>query len=138
MPVINWKKCYETKVVAIDTEHQELVAQINRLYAAIRQNNAQPMLLSLFDALVDYTRQHFSHEETMMAEYHYPQLPEHQDEHALLTEQVLDYRKQLAGGSTVSASEVMGFLRDWLLDHIVKCDIPYVHYIEARAGRFIG
>ncbi len=113
------------------------MAQINRLYQAILDQNPEEVLLSIFAELVDYTELHFSHEESMLAEYGYPQLEEQQIEHRQLTRQVLDYRQKLTGGDTVSATEVMGFLRNWLLEHIVKHDRQYGSYLESRGGRFI-
>lgn len=138
MSGITWKGVYETNIVALDKEHQRLVEQINRLHQAIRDKRSEDVMLSIFDALVEYTSQHFVHEERLLEEYGYPQLSEQQAEHQLLAQQVLDYRQHLTGGTAVSATEVMGFLRNWLLDHIVKHDKHYGPYLESRAGRFVS
>ena len=137
MPIIAWKDCYATQIVSLDKEHQGLVEQINRLYTAIREHKEREVLLSIFDALVAYTRQHFSHEEQLLADYNYPELAEHQAIHQQLTEQVLDFRKKLTTGGEVAATEVMAFLRSWLLEHIVKEDVPYGPFLESRGGRFL-
>ncbi len=63
-------------------------------------------------------------------------------QHQALVEQVnLLYsaiRKKLAASEEVAASEVMGFLRGWLLGHIVDWDLQYGPYLESRGGRFIA
>jgi hypothetical protein len=43
----------------------------------------------------------------------------------------------LLSGETIPAKDVMGFLRAWLLKHIVEYDLQYGPYIESRAGRFV-
>ena len=135
--MIDWKACYETGVVVLDAEHKGLVTQINCVYEAIRERRTEEVLLSVFDALVDYTHQHFRHEEQLLEDYHCPTLQAHQLEHAELARQVGAFRKTLEGGGELSASKVMSFLRGWLLDHIVKSDIPNGVYLVARGGRFI-
>ncbi|HEY5672827.1 MAG TPA: bacteriohemerythrin [Malonomonas sp.] len=137
MSAITWKEVYETNIVVLDKEHRRLVEQINRLYQAIREKRSEEIMLSIFDELVSYTDQHFANEERLLTEYGYPQLAEQQAEHKRLAQQVHDYRQQLDGDSALSATEVMGFLRQWLLDHIVKHDMQYGPYLESRGGRFL-
>ncbi len=134
---IEWKASYETRIESLDNEHRGLVDQINRLFQAILNKEVEEQLLPIFDELVTYTKQHFQHEEALLAEYNYPELESQQVEHKQLTQQVLDYRQKLEGGTAVSAQEVMGFLRKWLLEHIVKHDMKYGSYLESRGGRFI-
>ena len=137
MSVIKWKDCYETKIVSLDKEHQGLVEQINRLYQAIREQRSEEVMLSIFDDLLDYTKQHFVHEERLLEEHRYPDLEQHRKQHQQLAQEVRAYRQQLESGEMPAAKEVMGFLRNWLLNHIVDCDLKYGSYLESRSGRFL-
>ena len=138
MAVIKWKECYETKITSLDGEHQRLVEQINQLIEAIKERRSEAVMLSIFDELVNYTEQHFKHEEEQLETYHYPDLVTHREQHQKLTLDVCAYRNQLLAGEQLSAGEVMKFLRGWLLDHIVKSDLQYGAYLESRGGRFIS
>jgi len=137
MPVITWKECYETKIISLDKEHQRLVELINQLYEAIRQKRSEEVMLPIFDQLLDYTKQHFAHEEEVLEEYSYPDLEQQREQHRKLTEQVSVYRQQLASENMPEAKEIMNFLRTWLLQHIVEYDLQYGPYLDSRAGRFI-
>lgn len=138
MSVIKWKECYETKIVSLDNEHKCLVEQINLLYDAIRQRRSEEVMLGIFDQLVDYTKHHFSHEEALLEEYGYQELAVQQKQHQRLAQDVCAYRSKLEQGETLSAKEVMAFLRHWLLDHIVEHDLKYGPYLESRVDRLLS
>lgn len=135
MSVIKWKECYETKIDSLDREHQRLVELINQLYEAIRNKHPEDVMQTTFDALLDYTKQHFSHEEKLLEEYNYPELELQREQHQKLAQEVDDYLHKLAEGNIPPAIEVMGFLRSWLLDHIVQSDLKYGPHLESHAGR---
>lgn len=137
MPVITWKECYATKIISLDKEHQRLVELINQLYEAICQKRSDELMLPIFDQLLDYTKQHFVHEEAVLEEYNYPDLEQQREQHQKLTEQVSAYLQRLGSGENLEAKDVMNFLRTWLLQHIVEYDLPYGPYLDSRAGRFI-
>lgn len=138
MSIIAWKDVYETGIVALDKEHQGLVEQINLLYAAIREKRPDDVMLPIFDRLIVYTKQHFAHEESLLEKYNYADLALQREQHRALTQEVLDYRQQLVTGKRLSAMDVMGFLRSWLLEHIVEYDLRYGPYLDSRAGRFVS
>jgi hemerythrin len=79
--VIAWKEIYETGIIALDNEHRALVAEVNRLYEAIRDKRGEEVLGDILTMLESYTVDHFQHEEKLMAEYHFPGLEEHQKVH---------------------------------------------------------
>jgi hemerythrin len=138
MPLIQWKKIYETGIVALDQEHQQLVAQINRLGVAIRLKRADEVLSDILSALVDYTENHFAHEERLLEEYGFPGLAEHRQVHQRLREAVREMRSRSGEGTAGLAQELYKFLRGWLLEHIVEVDKNYGAYLESRGGRFIS
>ena len=138
MPVITWKSVYETGIVALDTEHRQLVEQINRLYEAVRDKQTDEVLLETLTMLQDYTENHFQHEEKLLQEYDYPGLAEHQQIHQQLRNSVQELKTQATSGTQDIAKELLGFLRGWLLEHIVNVDKKYGTYLESRGGRFIS
>ena len=98
MAVISWKEIYETGIATLDNEHRALVAEINRLYEAIRDKRGDEVLGEILTMLESYTVNHFQHEEKLMAEYHYPGLEEHQRAHQELIDAVQEIKVRAASG----------------------------------------
>jgi hemerythrin len=137
MAVIAWKAVYETGIVALDKEHQSLIAEINRLYEALRDKRGEEVLGDILSMLEGYTVDHFQHEEKLMAEYNFPGLAEHQKTHQALIQAVQEIKERALAGGEELAQALFKFLRAWVLEHIVEVDKQYGPYLEARGGRFI-
>lgn len=137
MPVITWKAVYETGIVALDNEHRQLIAQINRLYEALRDKRSGEVLNDILAMLENYTVDHFTHEEKLMAAYGFPGLEEHRQHHGKLIEAVAQLKKSADDDTGSLAASLLKLLRNWVLDHIVEVDKKYGAYLESRAGRFI-
>lgn len=138
MPLIAWKQIYETGIVTLDKEHQDLVKQINQLCEAIRDKRGDELLGEVLSMLEDYTEKHFRHEEKLMQEYGYPGLAEHRAIHQSLRDEVLKIKAHSAAGTEGLAQELYKLLRNWLLKHIVEVDKKYGAYLESRGGRFVS
>ncbi|MCW9049160.1 MAG: bacteriohemerythrin [Deltaproteobacteria bacterium] len=138
MAVIAWKKIYETGIVALDNEHRALVAEVNRLYEAIRDKRGEEVLGDILTMLESYTVEHFQHEEKLMAEYQFPELEEHQRIHQELIDAVQELKQRVTSGREELAREFLKFLRVWVLEHILNVDKKYGAFLESRGGRFIS
>ncbi|WP_029911824.1 bacteriohemerythrin [Pelobacter seleniigenes] len=137
MSVIEWKEIYATGILVLDNEHRRLIREINRLYLALRDKQGDEILDDVLLMLETYTREHFQHEEALMAEYHYPGLAEHQQLHAKLISAVQELKQRATQEKEGMAQELFHFLRTWLLEHILGVDKRYGPYLESRGGRFI-
>ncbi len=133
MTVIAWKSCYEIGVGTFDDEHHTLVQVINDLHEALRQKRADEVLHDLLDILVEYTVKHFDHEEVFMKKHQYPQMAEHKEEHIVLKNKIGEYRDKIQSGETGLSPEIMGFLRKWLLDHIVETDKQFGAFLREHS-----
>ncbi|SHI92905.1 hemerythrin [Malonomonas rubra DSM 5091] len=138
MATIAWKEIYQTGIVALDDEHKQLVAQIDRLFQAVRDKQGDDVLQETFEMLKDYTEKHFQHEEKLMQEYGFPGLEEHRQIHQQLRDSVDDMISRNSSDPQQLAKELLAFLRVWLLEHIVNVDKKYGVFLESRAGRFIS
>ncbi len=137
MSIITWKDVYATGIKVLDREHQGLIDQINLLYVAVREKKGDAVLTEVLEALEKYTREHFEHEEKLMAAYHYPHLDAHRQKHAELLATVKEMKQRPRVDPDVLARELLKFLRDWLMHHILVIDKAYGPYLEARGGRFV-
>ena len=130
MAVISWKACYEVGVGTFDDEHHVLVQVINDLYGALREKRGDEAIHGLLVVLVDYTKKHFAHEEQHMDKYKYPEVAEHKEQHVVLTDKIIDFQQQVSSGKTGLSPELMSFLRDWLLEHIVNTDKKFGAFLR--------
>ena len=133
MAVIAWKKCYEVGIGTFDDEHHVLVNVINELYEALREKRGDEALKDLLVVLVEYTEKHFTHEEQHMDKNDYPEAAEHKEKHVFLKNQIIDYQQKISAGEVGLSIEIMGFLRVWLLEHIVETDKKFGAFLQSKS-----
>ncbi len=138
MAYIEWSKEYSVGIQEIDEQHKKLFQLANELYNAIVGNHNEAGLKKTFQGLVDYVKEHFSHEEGMMAKVNYPEIEPHQAKHRELITKIVNYFKEyqakVASGADSKhlSKEVLVFLRNWVLQHIMETDMKYRGHFHAR------
>jgi hemerythrin len=80
--------------------------------------------------LVDYTRFHFTREEAIMSESEYPDLKKHKATHAVMVQRTEDLSEQVRHDVESTADDVMEFLKNWWIDHILIKDSLYKPYLS--------
>lgn len=122
MPIISWNDMFSTGIPEIDDQHGVLVGLINRLHDAMTAGRDVEVLGDVLSDLVSYTVWHFSFEEQKMAAADYPETAAHKREHVKLTDQVMDLQREFQAGRQAINIDVMRFLKDWLMNHIIDVD----------------
>jgi hemerythrin len=130
--LIQWSPRYDVNVSVIDAQHRRLVKMINELYVAMVERRASEAVRQTVDQMVDYARDHFALEEAHMEEHAYPDLERHQAEHAKFARKAVELQQRLAAGTLVLSLEVVGYLRDWLMNHIVRSDKRLGSFLNSR------
>jgi hemerythrin len=100
---------------------------VNRLLAATEK-------ASLTDAIVklgEYTRAHFTHEETLMRAMAYPYIVTHVEQHNTLLSK-LNNVADLVANYTFDVTTFKSFLAAWLLNHIETVDAQLVSFIGRK------
>ena len=120
---INWEKSYSVGVRGIDDQHKMLLQIINTFVDAIRHNKGRSEIRSTLDSLISYTNLHFVAEEVLMGAVGYPFLPDHMRKHKLLVKQINEFSDRVSADDYVSNNEVLDFLYDWLINHILMEDM---------------
>ncbi len=129
-----WYDNYNIGVEEIDTQHQKLAATIRKLQKSLANGRFSPGAGETLKFLVEYTRKHFSDEEALMAEINYEELEAHQELHKKLVAQIVEILLDLKKGRRLDAYELIDFLTDWLIHHIVQEDKKIGRAME-RQGR---
>ncbi len=132
MTLVEWNQKMSVGVSIIDDEHKKLVGMLNELHDAIDAKQTDEVLGKVLDKMVAYTVYHCKHEESLFARSDYADATQHAKEHADLTKQVLDMQKRCQDGATATLStELLNFLKIWLLAHILRSDKKFVPHLKA-------
>ncbi len=130
MPLITWNETtYGVKNNLIDSQHQQLIALINELNEAMSSRNGYEVTAKVLEKTLEYTYYHFQEEEALMARFDYPEMAQHKIQHeAFRTKVNLLLRQNQERVGTVPR-ELLIYLRDWLLNHIVQIDKKLGQYL---------
>ena len=130
MPFILWTNRYETGVDEIDNQHKKLVGLINALFDSFKATDRQAILNQIFTELVNYTIYHFKYEEDLMLKKGYKDYKKHKEAHTMFIDKVNSYANKLDINDNKALLNVVNFLRDWLLNHILIVDKETIRCIQ--------
>lgn len=125
-------KDLETGNRVIDSEHRQLIDAVNLLLDACAKGQGRTQVLDTAHFLLDYTKKHFSDEESIQVKNHYPEYTRHKKIHE-------DFKKTAAGlvqkieveGPTVAnVGQINTLLAGWLLNHIKGEDKKLANYLK--------
>lgn len=125
MALLTWTEENSVGVHALDTQHQQLFGIVNELHDAMLREQAQEQTGHLLRKLVDYTKTHFSAEETILQKAQYPSLAAHRVKHQNLVRQIQEFSRRHARGEVTVNSHLLDYLREWLTHHLSKEDKEY-------------
>lgn len=125
-----WSDDYSVNIPAIDEQHQGLINILNRLFIAVSKREGYKVAAGIFDDLVAYTQTHFALEERLMEEAKYADFKQHKEEHEKLIAQLDDLSRKFMLEEKPIYFVMLSFLRSWLKEHILGCDIRYATAIQ--------
>jgi hemerythrin len=132
MSLFTWSPQIAVGIAQVDQEHRGLFDAINAFHDAMLAGQGSDALADLLTKLIEYTKTHFRHEEEMLRKYGYPDFAAHKQQHDLLTAKVLELQAGLKAGTTKASIETMRFVKDWLVNHIMKVDMAYKSFLVAK------
>lgn len=132
MKRIEWHPKLNIGVEQIDEQHKRLVQLANNLISAIQTGVAEDILEVICKELHEYTVFHFRDEELLMQEVGYPHLEQHQKKHREITDQVQAYLDALERDNNVPPQDVLDFMGDWLVEHIIYMDMKIGDHIKEQ------
>lgn len=125
MSGLAWDTSLSVGVPSCDKQHQQLFLLIDKLDEAMRKGQGKQIIGGILDELRKYTVTHFTYEEKLLKRIAYADLPRQQAEHKQFVDKLVHFQKENAEGSLALSVSVMGFLKSWLRDHIMKEDAKY-------------
>lgn len=128
--IMPWGSDLMIGVKKVDDQHKILIQMINDLHRAMKGQQGAAVVQGIMDKLVDYTVMHFGMEEKIFDQFGYPQSADHKAIHRKLVREVQGYQRKLKSGDPTVSINLMGFLKDWLTDHIKGTDTKYVPFMR--------
>ena len=135
MKGIRWRSSMAVDHGVIDHDHRHLIDIVNRFGEHVSLGTAGlPVAVDVLHALQFYAGTHFVREEGLQRLIDYPEAGSHHDEHqrllATLGEIIAKTRSVTEADTATVVPELTNLLRSWLLDHILRRDLPMKPYAE--------
>lgn len=128
--LIRWNSTYELGIKEIDEQHIKLVDIINDFYNAFATAQAHEKIGEIINELVNYTIFHFTAEEEIFMNSNYPETDNHKKIHKEFVDELKRYHQEVKDGNMTTTYDLMTYLRDWLIKHIMGTDRTYLPYIK--------
>jgi hemerythrin-like metal-binding protein len=127
---IVWKDEYEVGHPVLDAHHQLLIEIINSLYEAAAAGASETQLDETMREIDAYARRHFHTEEEILAAVGYPHLSRQEKAHEDYVRKVDELKRSFFLPSGGLSQEILHFLKNWWLTHIVTMDKEYSGYLN--------
>ena len=135
MALVTWSSKYSVGVQRMDEQHTVLFEMLNDLHTAMMKGEANKATGALLSKLAQYTHEHFSAEESMMAAVGYQDLANHRIKHRELTKEVDELTARYQRGEASLNLKLLTFLRNWLTNHIQQEDRQYGPWLNGHGVR---
>lgn len=128
--LITWHDSFSVNNVVIDNQHKKLIDIINRFYDTVMSNKDRAVISEIFEELKNYTNYHFKAEESMLEKVNYLYLQDHKVQHQGFVDKLNDLEQKFMLKKLTVNFEMMGFLRTWLVEHIMNEDKRYMKFLN--------
>lgn len=131
-----WREQLSVGNDVIDEDHKYLIGKINQIEGCLKQGKRSE-LLDVLDQLSNYAPIHFASEEKIASCVGYADLePLHQSHEVLLKELDAVRNEILQATSDVSVERIGTFLREWLINHVIKEDLRLKPFLSKHAPTY--
>jgi hemerythrin len=133
---LQWRDQLSVGNDLIDGDHKYLIDIINKVEVSMKANN-RAELMALLDELGHYGKTHFEREELVAKAVGYPKADQLHESHIQLVASLVKVKDGLgASWSEEAQVKFTAFLRDWLIQHVIKEDIPMKPWMTKFSPRF--
>ncbi|MCM5556881.1 bacteriohemerythrin [Pleomorphomonas sp. JP5] len=135
MALFYWNTHLETGNVQIDSQHKRLFELTNNIADAVSGQGSLPEVQALLAELIDYANTHFCDEEKLMCRSSLGESKRHQHicAHRSFYNRVQEIAAKADLEQAEAVNEILNFLVNWLVGHILKLDHRMVHALPERA-----
>ncbi len=124
-----WDDKLSVGIKQFDDHHKKLLDLIIRLQEASNTEKNVAFVKDIFNELISYTKYHFSAEQRAMKQYEYTRFDEHVLMHNYFIKRLETYINKYTNNEKDVINELLVFLKDWLIIHILKIDKEYSSFL---------
>ncbi|MCB9884971.1 MAG: hemerythrin family protein [Planctomycetes bacterium] len=128
MTLLSWNDSLSLGVDAMDAEHKELVAAMNRIHELAGKKADKATLDVAIQRLAKLTAKHFADEEKHMAAIGYPDAKRHGYIHQDMLQKIAAHHEAFQKGDGTVPKAFFDFLVHWLCAHIKGIDRKYADH----------
>jgi hemerythrin len=133
---LQWREQLSVGNDLIDSDHRILIDIVNKADSSL-QAMSRAGLLTALEELDKYSRVHFTLEERVAQAVGFPDLGQLHTSHILLMETLNRISQDIGEQWDQTAADQLGqFLRDWLVNHVIKEDMLLKPYLQKFSPRF--
>lgn len=125
-----WNKDYLLDIQLIDGQHEKFFVLFDRLNEMNKHDSSRKQLLEVIEELTEYTHYHFETEENLMQNANVQDYEPHKMQHKMFISKLVDFRVAYDYNNSVLLSQMITFLRKWLLMHISETDKRYAEPVK--------
>ena len=129
---VEWNDYLSVNVEEIDNHHKKLIDITNSLYQASIDGINETLIKEIIVKLIEYTKYHFSAEEGLMESYGYLQVDQHRGMHKEFVSNLAEMCRKYQVEKVTIDSEILDFLKDWLINHILKTDMSLGIFLNTK------
>lgn len=131
-----WDSSLSVGIPEIDVEHEYAIYLVNSLNDAIVSHASEDEIFKYLRLILADTSSHFDHEETLLRQWCYPQLPDHAAKHAQIMRVLNETIDQFGRGYTEQELTECGLsIKGLLIEHLLTEDMKYVDYCAGHQPR---
>jgi len=124
--MIEWEDKFSLGISIIDEEHKKLIGILDKAIFAKEHNANMEEIKEVLREMNNYTITHFTTEEAYMKAFNYPEYQDHKEEHRVFSTEIIAYTYKVIKGGYQIISEIIEYLKQWLVNHIQICDRKYI------------
>lgn len=117
-----WDETLSVGIDIIDEHHRYLFDLINDLYDVVIHKRGAREVARLIKSLDSYAKVHFRAEEMMMRHYGFEGIKRQEQQHHAFEAKIREFYEELHANPLVAQFDVLSYLRDWLVKHILVED----------------
>ena len=125
MALKGWDPSFSVNIPNLDNDHKKMVQMISKLHEAMSQGKSKELITPLINELSDYTVSHFGAEEKYLRDKKHPELSVQMAQHKIFLDRVNEFKETVQTGKTAIAIQLLPFMNQWFLNHIMKMDMKY-------------
>lgn len=135
MALIKWNDKLSVNIEHIDKQHKLLVDYINELDNSLNTITSREDTTKLITKLIIYAAMHFAKEEDYFDRYNYPDSEMHKKLHIDFEDKMTEFEDDFKAGKAELSEDILKFLKDWLINHILGTDKKYSDFLLKKGVR---